>query len=317
MTSIKDSDVIVADLTATNPNVMYELGYAHHMSKPVVLITQEIDSLPFDLKSYSTILYGTHFKRVPQFKNELQHRVSGICDGSVPSAGPAHDFLNIPTQVPAETASTDAAPDETGDEPAGFLDNLEAFETFATDGLSRIESMSEIIKKYSETTSQRTLELRRAQVIKGTGSLKSQTKVPRAYARDIDEVTRQLAENRAEYASALEPAEESLARALDWVSRSSDASHDEASKQFRELLPTLEEAVTGVETAIEKGRGLQHILTENAEFNVDTRLTRSMRGLIAEMDEILARFTATGGMFRRALDVIHGFEAGSPTPPPA
>ena len=54
---IVDRDLIIADLTGANPNVFYELGVAHALGKPVILITQNIDKLPFDLEH--TVAWGT------------------------------------------------------------------------------------------------------------------------------------------------------------------------------------------------------------------------------------------------------------------
>ena len=55
---ITDADVIIGDCTQRNPNVMYELGMAYEMSKPVVLITSdEIEHTPTDIKSFEFIRY--------------------------------------------------------------------------------------------------------------------------------------------------------------------------------------------------------------------------------------------------------------------
>lgn len=53
------AEVLVAELTGRNPNVFYELGLAHAIAKPVVLITQDLDDVPFDLKHLRHILYTT------------------------------------------------------------------------------------------------------------------------------------------------------------------------------------------------------------------------------------------------------------------
>ena len=52
VTSLYTADLVVADLTGHNPNVFYELGLAHSAGTPTVMITQEIDELPFDLNTY-------------------------------------------------------------------------------------------------------------------------------------------------------------------------------------------------------------------------------------------------------------------------
>jgi nucleoside 2-deoxyribosyltransferase len=50
--AIETADLIVADLTGNNPNVMFELGYADRAGKEVVLLNQEIGATPFDIKDW-------------------------------------------------------------------------------------------------------------------------------------------------------------------------------------------------------------------------------------------------------------------------
>ena len=50
------SDIVIADMTGKNPNVFYEVGYAHALNKRVILLTQKTDDIPFDLKHYSHIV---------------------------------------------------------------------------------------------------------------------------------------------------------------------------------------------------------------------------------------------------------------------
>jgi hypothetical protein len=55
--SIRASDLIVADLTGKNPNVFYEVGISHTLKKPVLLLAQAIDDVPFDLRHRRVLLY--------------------------------------------------------------------------------------------------------------------------------------------------------------------------------------------------------------------------------------------------------------------
>jgi hypothetical protein len=54
---ITQAKVLVAELTSRNPNVFYELGLAHAMQKPVVLVSSNEDDVPFDLKHIRVIYY--------------------------------------------------------------------------------------------------------------------------------------------------------------------------------------------------------------------------------------------------------------------
>lgn len=55
---INAAKVLVAELTSRNPNVFYELGLAHALRKPVVLISSNEDDVPFDLQHIRVIYYS-------------------------------------------------------------------------------------------------------------------------------------------------------------------------------------------------------------------------------------------------------------------
>jgi hypothetical protein len=55
--AINSSAVVVADVTGRNPNVMYEIGMAHTVGRPVIIMTQSMEDVPFDLKHYRCITY--------------------------------------------------------------------------------------------------------------------------------------------------------------------------------------------------------------------------------------------------------------------
>jgi hypothetical protein len=54
---VKRSKVMLADVTGKNPNVFYELGLAHAIGKPVVIVTRSMDDVPFDLRALRVIEY--------------------------------------------------------------------------------------------------------------------------------------------------------------------------------------------------------------------------------------------------------------------
>jgi hypothetical protein len=54
---INSAKVLIAELTDRNPNVFYELGLAHALQKPVVLISSNEKDVPFDLHYIRVIYY--------------------------------------------------------------------------------------------------------------------------------------------------------------------------------------------------------------------------------------------------------------------
>jgi DNA-binding CsgD family transcriptional regulator len=70
--SIQKSKIILADLTGQNANVFYELGLAHASSKPVILIAQSIEDIPFDLRALRIIIYD---KNMPDWGEDLRNDI--------------------------------------------------------------------------------------------------------------------------------------------------------------------------------------------------------------------------------------------------
>jgi hypothetical protein len=55
--AIRSSAFIIADLTDKNPNVFYEVGMSHILEKKVILLTQSLEDVPFDLRHWRHIRY--------------------------------------------------------------------------------------------------------------------------------------------------------------------------------------------------------------------------------------------------------------------
>lgn len=73
---IRSSDFLVVDITRQNPNVFYELGFAHAMNKPTILIasTETTGEIPADLSGIQIFVYdpsnlrelGSYLRRAVQ-----------------------------------------------------------------------------------------------------------------------------------------------------------------------------------------------------------------------------------------------------------
>lgn len=57
---ILNCDLVVAEMTGSNPNVLYELGLAHAIGKRVVMITRSPTDVPADLRHINCISYDTN-----------------------------------------------------------------------------------------------------------------------------------------------------------------------------------------------------------------------------------------------------------------
>ncbi len=73
---ISKADFLIADMSNENPNVFYEVGYAHALNKPLVFITQSIEDIPFDLKDYPHILYDPN--DISKLKDDLNEKIKYV-----------------------------------------------------------------------------------------------------------------------------------------------------------------------------------------------------------------------------------------------
>lgn len=57
---IVSARVIIANISGRNPNVFYELGIAHALGKPVILLAHSETDVPFDIRSKQIVFYRTN-----------------------------------------------------------------------------------------------------------------------------------------------------------------------------------------------------------------------------------------------------------------
>lgn len=82
--SINRAKFIVADLSNRNPNVFYELGLAHVIGKPVILVAGKHKDVPFDLQSVRTIIYGDSPNSWKRLASEIVEYARPYVSGGAP-----------------------------------------------------------------------------------------------------------------------------------------------------------------------------------------------------------------------------------------
>jgi hypothetical protein len=109
--------VVVAELTGRNPNVFYEVGYAHCLDKGrVILVTQSIDDVPFDLRGFRCVEYGLGPRGLDKLRGSLKGMMEAVLAEEPRSLRPA-----------SRTAETSAEPD---DRVVAAIDLYEALGAF-------------------------------------------------------------------------------------------------------------------------------------------------------------------------------------------
>jgi hypothetical protein len=73
-----ESEVIIAEITPPNPNVFYELGYAHALKKPTILLAERGSELPFDVRGYRCIFYDDTIGGKKELESNLKKHLANI-----------------------------------------------------------------------------------------------------------------------------------------------------------------------------------------------------------------------------------------------
>jgi len=148
---IYEADIVLADLTGLNPNVMYELGIAHTMCKKTIVITRDnLNNLPFDLKQYRAKDYSTHFVKFDELITYLEKNFKGAMDGSVIFSNPVKDFMDKSSIDLSSLVKQSKGDIEIMEGENGYIDfivNIEEDMSKMSDAIQLMNSQQEIMSQ--------------------------------------------------------------------------------------------------------------------------------------------------------------------------
>lgn len=99
---IFQDDLIIADITGSNPNVFYELGVAHTVANKTIMICEETgEKLPFDLAAYRVLFYRKPVDGVwDHVREAIKDAIREFPQWSLELSNPVLDFRPIQYAVP-------------------------------------------------------------------------------------------------------------------------------------------------------------------------------------------------------------------------
>jgi hypothetical protein len=289
LAGITSSDLIVADLTGSNPNVYYELGIAHALNKKVILLTQSVDELPFDLRSYRVITYSVHFAKMNQAKSELSHLASEALKGKVPFGNPVKDFNGKSNTYQSESSSVSFEEDEPESE-YGFLDYRVKLE-------EGFEELAELITSVGTKLEQEVVpEVRRSgdKLNSGKYSTKEQRNIVKDLAGHLQNYGVFLKPSNEKYRAVLKDVEDSLEYIL-----SGELDLDKnAEKELEEFIDVLIE----IEVSASGGRQEFATLIETMDAipKIEKTFNRSKVFMSSELKEFVDNIDQTIAVISRA-----------------
>jgi hypothetical protein len=75
VSQIRESRIVIADVTALNPNVFYEIGFAHAIGKPTILLAEKDTRLPFDISGFRHLLYENTISGKARIEERLRNHL--------------------------------------------------------------------------------------------------------------------------------------------------------------------------------------------------------------------------------------------------
>lgn len=131
-----NDDLVIADLSERNPNVFYELAIRHVTNRPVILLIQKGEDIPFDVSRDRAIFYDiTNLAVVERCKTEMQNQIKAFLDD------PNFQITN-PVSLATEIRLLSQSDNPLAQSNAQILSMMEGFS-------NKIEEMNQYLDNYT------------------------------------------------------------------------------------------------------------------------------------------------------------------------
>ncbi len=300
---IANADLVIADLTSLNSNVLYELGLCHGLRIPTILLTQSMEEVPFDLRPYRIQIYSTRFDEARNLKQALQqiadkHRKREIAFGSpiTDFLSPGHQVLmvkdtHIPTKQLTEGAEEDA-------EERGFLD-------FLVEGNEAAEELTHSLIEITEET--KNVAVR---ITGHTARLQDLTKRQSPQiAAEARKIAVMVAVDITDYSVSIEKNLPRLSNSTDVITDSFfsyitkiEPESKEGRERIAELRQSLSVLLEGTKSALQNMRSFRDNVVALKGFSRE--MNRSSRRLAGTLDKVIGTLEQIEAFCARTMPLI-------------
>ena len=271
--------------------MFYELGLAHAMNKKVIIITQDIGELPFDIKSYRANEYSLQFNKLPLLKEKLEKLLKGAIDGSVKYGNPVSDYVPDfyqcqpnedkevePSDLRGEEAEVGGGEE---DDEAGYLDCIVDIEDNTEKMTNEVNAISVEMDEMNNSVNSAASEIGRAKQHNGNVNVAFARNICRKLAEPIDLFSGKLKGHTYEISKYWNIIENSYLILLD---SQYSKKHDNFEK-IQESMKSLEELQDSISGSNSQIESLITVLRGN--MGMERRLNKAIATLITGLEEYL------------------------------
>lgn len=277
---VVESDLVIADVTGGNPNVMYELGLRHITGRPTIHIG-EAGQLPFDIASIRTIRYQRTRSHLAGARKEIEGALeAGIRDG-FELLTPARVLRGLQRDdAPLTVSGAGDGKGEDEDSP-GLLDDFAVIE----DGLDEMAADMEAITKTVETiatlTEQSGTEM--LDLTQANAPMSARLAAVARYGETISAPAAELNTVAAVFAGRMATLDSGVRAALGLIEMTPPDERGEGVEDFLEQLMSLDEAAQ---------EGLAQITSFGTSAGSLVRVSRHLRRPVKEISAAVRQLTA-------------------------
>lgn len=305
--SIAGASIVVADLTSSNANVYYELGIAHTLDKPVILLTQDIEEVPFDLRSYRLLPYSVHFAQIEKAQQSLREYAKGFLDGTSIFGNPVSDYRAVHLRDAASSSQTDerAREPESGstveatddeDDERGYLDHLDVMEEGFGELKDLLNEGNTYITSLATASVEVATEFKELNADGSSGTRFRVKKVLQDYAKKLDDLSDKLKQMNTRYEHVSKEVDTSLEFIIAYQGNS-----EENAEVLRKNLHDLEETRNAAIGARESMTGLLNSMDRVPKIEKQTN--RSLKIVRNEIQYTINNFEKTIATLSRAVSL--------------
>ncbi|MFD7059858.1 hypothetical protein [Streptomyces sp. NPDC059906] len=246
---LHEDDIVIADVSGANANVMYELGFRIGRGKPVILIGKSGD-LPFDIARLRTI----RFRKAESSLHEARDQLSRVLYEGITCGFRSVPYANATVSSPAP--ADDGDDDGDGDGGPGIVDRLAQAETQMDSVLTDIEAMGEALMRIGVVAEECTPEMNAANAANLPAS--ARLALVKKFSTAVAEPATAFRTSSEAFAERMADIEAGVHAALDLIESRSPAERDEEAETFlRQIIELAESTRVGTTHIAELGASMK------------------------------------------------------------